>query len=308
MSFKHHISAILTTDHRIVAVFVLCLFMQLSGLNAIGHSDNSGTIPFIEKDGLILIEGVIDQKKGLFILDTGADYLFLDENDAGANDYEDFSTAQGSVQLGRKQVRMFQLGNRVWKDLEGYLVDLRNVEDRIGEDIAGIVGISFVLPSALEIDHVKKQIAVNAGPEDVRVRVGDEQVIEIPMEYTEDALPIIAIDIDGKSYRMGLDSGAGVNIIFGPKARELRKKSDQLGDRQKVIVPGSTTRRLKSFYPPLTRINNIGVRKATFLLGAQNKVPMNVDGLINLRLLGFEKYIIDTEQKKLLLFVSPEST
>ncbi len=245
-------------------------------------------------------------QSGNFILDTGAEDLFINQCDEKDHSNEEFTTIHGTISANSFVLQKFSLGNKEWSNLEVFGLDLSNIEQTLNQKISGIVGLSLIQPASFLIDYTKGVIELNPSKEVALDGNNNFSIQRVPYEIINESFAVVEFDIEGTLYKMGIDSGAGCNVLFESK-RKIKKKAIRKSDLAYQVNSPKTE--LKSSASSGYEFNtcqlaNIKVRGATFLLNKNFDTSLNIDGLINPYLLGIDKYLFDTSRKELIIFIS----
>tara|TARA_R110002072_G_scaffold109335_7_gene236625 strand:+ start:7667 stop:8638 length:972 start_codon:yes stop_codon:yes gene_type:complete len=205
-------------------------------------------IPFKLVDRLIMIEGVHQEKKGMFIVDTGSEKLILNKVHFShlikRNHKKSAATGVLDYIDNPIEKRIQQL---VFQDLYIYnkrsdIIDLSHIEKTKKLKILGIIGYNVLKDYEVFIDMYLNQITLTKID-----KYGEKLGNEVYLEKIADSINfklkkhtiVIKGTINGKKLNFGLDTAAEFN--------QLNSKVDKLI--------------LKSFYP----------KKRILLLGASSK-------------------------------------
>ncbi len=175
-------------------------------------------LPFIDKDGMIIIRGILDGVEGNFILDTGAPRLIINSEPS----YQGESISLGSsgvngalTGLDIKHLNSFQFGEIVRKDFDALTADLSALQKELSINVLGLIGQSQIRDFELYIDYSSKMIKLYRLDESGNITGGTKP--DPPRFKTNFDLalhiPIIKCKIGKQEVNFGLDTGAQVNLI-----------------------------------------------------------------------------------------------
>ncbi len=291
-----------TTYYSFLGLLV-CFF---SGLDNTLIANESATIPFVEKQGFIIIEAEMNGLTGNFILDTGADDLFINQPEVNSTKRENFTSIHGTISASSLVLQQFSIGNKVWNNLEAYSLDLSNIEQSLDQKIDGIVGLSLIQSVTFLIDYSKGVIELNPSKEKAIGTNKNFSIQKIPYEVINESLVVISFDIEGITYKMGIDSGAACNVLFKSNKKVIKKAVKLAESAYHVTSPNKTSKKSTSsaYQFNTCQLANIKVKGAEFLVDKTFDTSINIDGLINPYLLGIDKYLFDTSRKELILFIN----
>lgn len=181
-------------------------------------------VPFELDWNLIWVEGMVDDKRGFFILDTGAPTLILNNRGHKPSGYKSATTEGyglgGDVSMQPHRVKSFQLGGVEQGAQAAYQIDLREVEARAGREINGLVGYEQFNDYELLIDYPARRVVLYPkGKNDLHATENPLQSLKF-MRYSH--LPLLRLQQGKKRLVFVLDTGAGVSLIHKETAEKLR--------------------------------------------------------------------------------------
>ena len=169
--------------------------------------DTDVHIPFTMVNGLIVLEASIDGVEGSFILDTGADALFLDGNPENTN--QEILTPGGSVNVSSVQLDKIQIGSFIQYGIDARVTSLTTLENALGMDLRGIIGGNFFMPHSLIMDFQHSVLIISSKP------IGGKEVQDmtsIPFDLQND-IPMVSVLIENQEFLFALDSGASIHVM-----------------------------------------------------------------------------------------------
>ncbi len=189
---------------------------------------NTVIIPFTLQGGLILVNARIGEGSGKFILDTGANGLVLNTNyvqpDRLLADIKGRGISGEMEEVGSKQVATFGMEELRFTGLVAQTVDLQHLEETKKMRILGLIGYKVLQDFELMINYQENYLTLS------RVDKSGEIIDALPhtlnkidsIEFTmANFLPVIEVQVDGKTKRMGIDSGAEFNLLDIKRSKDI---------------------------------------------------------------------------------------
>ncbi|MFN4122497.1 MAG: aspartyl protease family protein [Flavobacteriales bacterium] len=211
--------------------------------------DKRLSLPFKRAGNLIFIEAFIDGTYGDFILDTGAPHLVLNKkyfpNAPYLASIEGAGITGGISKVIQSKVKEIDFGGLRFVNVHTDLIDLSHLEERKGENIFGLLGISLFSKFEMIIDYQAAVIILHPlGKKGVRMLEDSltnhiDLQPKIPLEINHKVI-IVEGEINQKKLRFCLDTGAESNVI---NANLSRKVLDGVEIIRKVNVSGAGAKR-----------------------------------------------------------------
>ncbi len=190
---------------------------------SIPHSNqyisNSVIIPFKSLGGLIILTATVDGMEGNFILDTGANGLVLNnhyfEADRLLADRKGIGLAGAAEDLGEVRLDSIQIDAIHFDGVIAQTIDLRQLENRKNTRILGLIGYNLLKGFEIMLDYRRDIVTFS------RVDKRGNIMTELPHTTNKvdtiafsmgKHIPIIEVQINGKTKRMGVDTGAEYNL------------------------------------------------------------------------------------------------
>ncbi len=200
------------------------VFPQAEFINA-----NTTRIPFKVVDQLIVVEAELLNKKGNFIIDTGAETLILNSQHFKTfslknKDGEETYGVNGTIEtVKEKFIKSLSINDLNLNKLNADVVNLSHFERIKRIDLLGIIGFSILKNFEVFIDMHLNQITLSCVDKD-----GEKLSERVYAEKIHDSISFklkkhtIIIDgfIGGRPVKMGIDTGAEYN--------QLRKNIDKV--------------------------------------------------------------------------------
>ncbi len=167
--------------------------------------------------GMIYVKAAIEGQTGDFILDTGAPGLVVNEIPENVtSDYQAQSCSQ-EVVIGVKPVKTFSWANRTLRNLEAITLDLSHLDKLHDAGVVGMIGYELVKNNTLFIDYQRSQLLLLKNRVNLALAAPSAR---IPFELY-DHLPVIEVVIGGKTFHLGIDTGASSNLMDSNCANHL---------------------------------------------------------------------------------------
>lgn len=270
-------------------------------LNEYLHADYE-QIPFTLSHGLIHLRAVRNGQAGVYLLDTGAPGLVINQKPAEGATLAGLSCA-GSISVGQTRVDQFSWAERQLQAVEAYALDLSHLEAYAGHQIAGLIGYTLFADRTLLIDF-QRQLLTLLDPRRVRLDQWGKPRLRLPLQM-EGHLPIVEIELGGRTLRFGLDTGAEANLLDSSAAAFIEQACLTALEPEEVQGLDQSVQRVESVIWhdfPLAGQTFSGKFLLTDLshLGAAGEGP--IDGLLGYAFLSRFKVAINYPESYLLLW------
>lgn len=271
------------------------------------------TVPFIQLDDLILIEVVIDNQAGNFIVDTGAPELFLNkkyfkgrrekniEQSWDINGQVDFTEIYYTKKL---QIRTFER-----KRMNGRVVDLSHHEKLKSTPIHGILGHAVFKNMELVFDYQTAQLTFHHLDRKGNRLAKNSYEFNHPTDSFElhmaRHIPFLVGFVGNKRLRLGIDSGAEINLLH---QNALKKHPEYLDFKQSILISGFSkqTQQVKTATLSHLEIDDAIFKKMDFahlnLKLLRNQKTIQLDGILGSVFIQNCKMSINYRKKKLYLW------
>jgi len=133
---------------HVYCTFFLCALLFIVASAARAQERRTFTVPFRSVNGMILLDGQINGKPAVFLLDTGANNSVVDYRAAGFDSLKlDALRSTGSAGAeGDCIVREVKLSleHRSWMNRRVCIMDLSDASKRMGAHIDGFIGTDIL--------------------------------------------------------------------------------------------------------------------------------------------------------------------
>jgi len=269
----------------------ICLLV-LSSLTTMLSATTASYIPFTMQNGLMIVEAEVDSKQGYYIFDTGASDLLLNAKVQGGDVV--FATMTGEVSTTETKVSEISLAGLVKKNVPAYHMDLTEVENLVGVDVAGVVGGKLFAENYIHINFVDQLIYISDSYTATSTA--------LKLDYTMiDNVPVVEVKVEGQELSFVLDSGASAHFIDESVIASLQKVSTAAG--QINVVTADNNARKQSYIMESLSIAGNTWQDVRMIAGdfSQLLSSVEVSGLLSISALPFDDITIDTSRRTLYL-------
>lgn len=287
LSFKTHINR-----------GFLLLLLSAFALSSKASNVDDITFPFKLINGLIIFEAEIDGVQGAYLLDTGADAVMIDGQATDSDQL--ISTPNGDVPSSSHKVAQLKIGNFVQHEIEAQLISLSTLKKHLGIDLHGIIGGSYFMPNTLVMDFEQSTITITSDPSNKSI---DDELNAIPFKMVNQ-IPVIEIEIEGKTYDFALDSGASVHFIDDQVINKLETLSllEETSTVSTLDHSNESSQRFVLNRFSLSSINFIGHHCLPLNFEAVNAtLNQAISGILSISQLAKDKVVFDLQNNTLYL-------
>ena len=199
--------------YSLLMVFLLTMMTGQSKANTIGTNDmvfEPTRTSFDLVRGIILVKAEINGKQANFILDTGSPMMILNEKNGQSTKIQ-ANTLGGGLSGEWKKISQFSWAGVHKFNMKALSMDISHLEYVTNTPIKGLIGYEFFGDFDLMLDFQNK-IAALVPPSYVANVEHWKLKSELDFEL-EGHIPVIEANIGDVNLRMGLDTGAGTNLM-----------------------------------------------------------------------------------------------
>jgi hypothetical protein len=274
---------------------------------------NTIIIPFNLQGGLIVIQAVINDSTGNFVIDTGAEGLVLNskyyegEPDATRSFYGATGRGHG---LGVSYVNTITTEGLQFSGLKADVVNLSSIENFKNIKISGLIGFDILKDFEIMFHYRERFIALS--------RVDNSGDIIDPMPFVLEKadsltfelgnfIPVIEVKVNGIVKKFGIDSGAEINLLDLKRSKNIMSEFLPI---KPIRLSGADNEEAEVLSGKLQRLKILD----KYHCGTMATVLVNMDNLnriYNTRLdgiLGFEflaPWLFSINYKKQMLYLHP---
>lgn len=272
------------------------------------------TVPItLTKNNMIVTQAAINGEKHNFIIDSGCPILYLNSKYFRGNDDEEGARMSSSEDVNGKisggqdviTVDSFDFNGIRANGIKVMASDLSHLEK--GTDVYGLIGYDVYKDYDLMFDYKKKTLTlIDPDYTETFLKERKYEYDEVPFEMSKTMrhIPLIKAQIDTVSLTLGIDCGAGNNLIDSKRWDEFesmlrRVKTTKLkgisndegaevhvGKLKRIKIGGRTFRHTQTVFNNISHFN-------------RNK-DERIDGLIGYEVLSRQKTILSYKNKKLI--------
>ncbi len=275
-------------------------------------------IPFKLVDRLIVIEGVLNEKKGNFIIDTGSEALIL--NKVHFKTYRFNYSKQGETSGVtaavenpiEKRIRNLSFDNLSLCNKNSDVINLSHIEKSKKIKLLGIIGYSILKDYEVFIDLYLNQITLskinNKGDKLSKERYLETIVDTISFELKKHTIVLEAF-INKEKVTFGLDTGAEFNQLSSKISSRVLKS---FYPKKRIQLVGASSKKIEVLYGNLHRVklnnkNYFGPMKTivTSLNNMNKAFGTNLDGILGHDFFAQKRVIINYKKEQLYFIKYP---
>jgi len=244
------------------------------------------TSPFDLFDNLIFVKAKLNGFEGNFLFDSGSADIVLNKKNIGKKNLIETETEirgiNGIDNVNQTLLKNFNWNGLIIKNKMVVAIDLQHMEKGLNQKIDGIIGYNQIRDYALRVDYKAKKISMwknfNKSPYKIVNR----------FKFVMDKhIPIFSINIGGKQFKMGLDTGAEINLLHSSNQKKINKNLKFL---REYSLDGITdlTQNLKLYEVDELKTDKAAYKKLPFVfsnIDHLKKVMNGIDGLLGYQFL-----------------------
>ncbi len=271
-------------------------------------------LPFRMAGNLILVEATVNNLTGEFIIDTGAPELILNQS---YFDGINMSWAQmGVIDLCGSatpteyvKINNFSLGSIEFAKQFAFAIDLVSLEEIKNSPIMGIIGYDVLkdLEILFDFDYQVLEFVKVKNRKCSSIEIMEPPTAKFDLKFCGH-LPYIIMKVDNKRLRMGIDTGAEVNVLNKMANGKVKVKFVK-ASALLVKSISQNQRKVDSGFINGATINDYQIGRTQMallsMLPMNNSLPIDLDGFLGVPFL--KKGRISLNYKKRELCVWPPS-
>jgi len=275
-------------------------------------------IPFKLVDRLMVIEGVLNDKKGNFIIDTGSEAFIL--NKVHFKTYRFNYTKKGETSgiLSNvenpleKTIKKLSFDNLNLKNTTSDVIDLSHIEKSKKFKLLGIIGYAILKDYEVFVDLYLNQITLSK-VDKAGFKLSKEDYLETIIDSINFTLKkhtiVLEAIINKQKVTFGLDTGAEFNQINSKINKKVLK---HFHPKKRIQLTGASSKKIEVLYGDLHRVkltNNIyfGPMKTiiTNLNNLNKAFGTNLDGILGHDFFAQKRVIINYQKEKIYFIKYP---
>lgn len=277
----------------------------------------SNRIPFKLVDRLIVIEGILNDKKGKFIIDTGSEALILNKVHFKTYGFNYEKTGETSGVLRKinpieKTIRKLSFDNLNLKNKNSDVIDLSHIEKSKKIKLLGIIGYAILKDYEVFVDLYLNQITLSKIDKSGN-KLSQEKYLETIVDSIDFTLKkhtiVLKAFVNKEKVTFGLDTGAEFNQI---NSRINKKVLKYFYAKKRIKLTGASSKQIEVLYGSLHRVklNNktyFGPMKTivTNLNNMNKAFGTKLDGILGHDFFAQKRVIINYKKEKLYFIKYP---
>ncbi|MDE7166036.1 MAG: aspartyl protease family protein [Bacteroidaceae bacterium] len=261
------------------------------------------SIPFLlDKNHLVVIKGQINGKECNLIWDSGAKRSILNSDYFTNSEFESGTANLGGVNA--KSATGVAVADSITLNVSSITVEngtfltksLKHLEANAEEmPIAGLLGMDILGGYDIIYDYDTKKLTLIDSQ--AQIRLQGNPIATIPYsQFASDYLPCIKVNIDGKEVELGIDCGAGANLIH----KSALPKGIQFDTAHLAGISGDITK--QQFGNMNFTIGDVSFEDQPFVVGDISHLNLGIDGLLGYPFLSSHKMMFKNSTKELIIF------
>ncbi|MCB0663048.1 MAG: aspartyl protease family protein [Saprospiraceae bacterium] len=265
------------------------------------YNDNS----FVTEDGLIYIHAAVNGNAGVYLLDTGAPSLVLNQKTSPLTSTKTSKAfaVSSNLPVSFVEINQFQWGEFRKDVFEGLMLDLNHFEGPHKAAIDGLIGFDILEGKVLMVDYQNNQIDLLKSKAFKSIKKEDAPSYSIDFDLYQH-LPVIEVTIDGKMYKLALDTGAEKNLLHTPIFKDLAVENveyDLLQGLDKHI------KKVSKGYLNHLEAGEYRIQRTQFLFTDLSHIQSDafgydIDGLLGLDFFEGRKFAVDYRKHKIYIW------
>ncbi len=227
--------------HTLVVLGFLCPSISGQSTSAISSipmkktkvSDvpSQSLVDFTLLGGLILMDGVYQNEKKSYILDTGAPTLIL--NQKVKSKLKNFGKGiSGTIAIEEIEVDKFSFENESIRDIRAFYMDLAHIEKIKKCKIGGLIGFDLIEDKELFIDYPNQKLGFLTQGE--KLNLTEYQLVHSLPFTMVGHFPVVVAKINGIKVNLALDTGAEVNVLDKKVLKKIADSNIEIIEKKKL--------------------------------------------------------------------------
>lgn len=303
--------------HTRLLLFLLSLFVvagQLSAQERVAYLNNSSNptnpspsdgfigvkeVNFELDGGIILVEAVLNHTVQTFVLDSGAPGLILN-NFQKKGKKELMTGVNGTVEAFAVTIENFTWAEISYPKIAATSMDLSHLESMTKRKISGLIGYDLIKDFELLLDYAAQVIQIKSvGATFINT---SQPVVSFPLLFENHLLVIEAV-IGNEKLRLGLDTGAEINLLDDRLSPQIANVASEPQPYGKIYGVGERQESAKLIKVALTRVARAAYRQMDYVLTDFSSITddgtTNIDGILGFPFLSSCKFSIDFKTQQL---------
>lgn len=261
------------------------------------------TIPFaLDANHLVVLKGQINGKDCNLIWDSGAKRSILN------SDYiSGLNSKSGTANIGGVNAHSaagISVADSINLNISGITTEnatfltrsLKHLESNPDEmPIAGLIGMDILGGYDIIYDYDAKKLTLIDS--NAKIRLQGNPFVTIPYsQFASDYLPCIRVNMDGKEVELGIDCGAGANLIH----KSVLPDGVKFETTHLTGISGDVTK--QEFGNLNFTIEGVAFDEQPFVVGNISHLNLGIEGLLGYPFLSSHKMMFKNSTKELIIF------
>lgn len=261
------------------------------------------TIPFaLDANHLVVLKGQINGKDCNLIWDSGAKRSILN------SDYiSGLNSKSGTANIGGVNAHSaagIAVADSINLNISGITTEnatfltrsLKHLESNPDEmPIAGLIGMDILGGYDIICDYDAKKLTLIDS--NAKIRLQGNPFVTIPYsQFASDYLPCIRVNMDGKEVELGIDCGAGANLIH----KSALPDGVKFETTHLTGISGDVTK--QEFGNLNFTIEGVAFDEQPFVVGDISHLNLGIEGLLGYPFLSSHKMMFKNSTKELIIF------
>lgn len=302
--------------YRLILLFILFVFSdQLSAQERVVYANSENEINtgisvdfmgvkevgFELDGGIILVEAELNNSTKTFVLDSGAEGLILN-NFVKKGKKAAVTGVNGTVEAFSVIVENFVWADISYPKMEAISMDLSHLESLTNRKISGLIGYELIKNFEIFIDYEAQSIQI-IGLEMIDGN-SKQPMVSFPLTF-DNHLPVIEAIIGKEKLRLGLDTGAEVNLLDKEVSNRISTvTSKPKKSTSKIYGVGKQHESTQLVKVALTKIERAAYRQMDYVLTDLSTINnqdqnMDIDGILGFPFLSSCKFSINFKTQEL---------
>ena len=269
-------------------------------------------IPFELASNIIVVKATLNGREEDFLFDSGAPTLILNAANLDAAQVSSSGVmAQGvggNAALGSYHAASFDWAGIRLGSFDAITMQLGHLEEATGRRIGGLIGYNLFKDYEVTFDYRRKVLTLvhtDAGG-NVPAGAAAGRYTTVPFMLAAH-IPVFAVSIGKKAYQMGLDCGAGSNLIYAKYIPDLRKS---MGKVAMADLAGAGSAGAMGQYAQVkqTNVGNVAYHDLSYVFEDATLTQLNegyglgIDGLLGYEFLSKRKTSINFRKGEMRIY------
>ncbi|MFH1228079.1 MAG: aspartyl protease family protein [Planctomycetota bacterium] len=250
---------------------------------------------------LTFVQAKVNGREESFILDSGAPTLVLNERYSKSdNPGGSAGAVSGSASYQKIRIKQFEWMKIKLMDYDAIAMNIEQLEMATGKKIFGLIGYQQIKDYVLQIDYKEKELVLL---ETIGAKTDFSAVIPFEQKVH---IPIVTAKIGNKQFRFGIDTGAETNLLDLPAEKKIDEEEFKSRDTAKLIGANQGETAVKMAQLKELIIDTKVFKDMKFVIQDISHLNqgygLNIDGLLGLPFLSYQKTSIDFPNRKIYLW------